>query len=54
MTGNPKKQADQPKTGKDQLEKKKKEFLEQARKQHLDAKAIAAVIKEVMGGSGPK
>jgi tRNA uridine 5-carbamoylmethylation protein Kti12 len=54
MTENPKKQLEQPKTGKDQLEKTKKEFLEQARKQHLDAKAIAAVIKEAMDGPGPK
>jgi DNA-binding transcriptional regulator YhcF (GntR family) len=38
------------KSGKDQLEKKTKDFLAQIEKQGIDAKTLAAIIKNAMDG----
>jgi hypothetical protein len=37
------------KSGKDQLEKKTKDFLAQTQKQGIDAKSLAAIIKSTIG-----
>jgi hypothetical protein len=45
--GKPPKQPE--KSGKDQLAKKTKDFLEQTKKQGIDAKSLAAIIKNTIG-----